>query len=344
MIDTIVCDKQSEQIGVALLGEGIVKEIEFVNEARAAEGSIYLGKITHKLDLAHDKVGFFIDINDGHDAFLNADEYGLKEVNYTEGQSIVVQVAQEKRAEKGARVVRAIQFVGERIVYCPYRMTIEASPRIEDKEKLAEYKEKVLENTTGQEGWILRTSAVEVPFEEIAKEMVELRNLYDDVRIKARSAKAPALLYAKTAPLFDEIKRYQNSLHTVIVNNHNVEAELKEKFGDKFEIAYEVNPFEEHGLEDAISEALLKEVKLPSGGRICIEETRACICIDVDSGNDNGKGSISALNQEAAVEIAKQIRLRNLSGNLDQRTGNFVWLWSANRFCKISNLTYMNWK
>ncbi len=315
-IDTIIFEKYNSAVRLAEIENSELKELIFANENNASEGNIYLGKITKKIELAHDKVGFFIDINDGHDAFLNAEEYGLKEVNYTEGQSIVVQVAQEKRAEKGARVVRAIQFVGERIVYCPYRMTIEASPRIEDKEKLAEYKEKVLENTTGQEGWILRTSAVEVPFEEIAKEMVELRNLYDDVRIKARSAKAPALLYAKTAPLFDEIRRYQNSLHTVIVNNHNVEAELKEKFGDTFEIAYEVNPFEGHGLEDEISDALLKEVKLPSGGRICIEETRACVCIDVDSGNDNGKGSISALNQEAAIEIAKQIRLRNLSGKI----------------------------
>ncbi len=75
-------------------------------------------------------------------------------------------------------------------------------------------------------------------------------------------------------------------------------------------------PVEELGLEDAISDALLKEVKLPSGGRLSIEETKACVCIDVDSGTDNGRGSISALNQEAAVEIAKQIRLRNLSGKI----------------------------
>ena len=307
-IDTIIFEKNNAIIRMAELENFELKEVIFANENSASEGNIYLGRITKKIELAHDKIGFFIDINDGHDAFLNAEEFGLKDVNYTEGQSIVVQVAQEKRAEKGAKVVRALQFVGERIVYCPYRMSVEASPRIEDKEKLAEYKEKVLENTTGQEGWILRTSAVDVPFDEIAKEMIELRKLYDDVRIKARSAKAPALLYAKNAPLFDEIRRYQNSLRLVVVNNHNVETELKETFADKFEIAYEVNPFEEHGLEDEISDALLKEVKLPSGGRICIEETRACVCIDVDSGNDSGKGSISALNQEAAVEIAKQIR------------------------------------
>ncbi len=315
-IDTIVYEKHNSAATLALLEDGNLLELIFANENAAAEGNIYLGRITRKIELAHDKVGFFIDINDGHDAFLNAEEYGLKDVNYNEGQSIVVQVSQEKRAEKGAKVVRSIQFVGEHIVYCPYRMTVEASPRIEDKEKLAAYREKVLEHTTGQEGWILRTSSVDVPFAVIAAEMENLRNTYDAVRMKARSAKAPALLYAKASPLQEEINRCAESLRRVIVNNHNIENELKEEFAGRFDIDYMPEPVEELGLEDAISDALLKEVKLPSGGRLSIEETKACVCIDVDSGADNGRGSISALNQEAAVEIAKQIRLRNLSGKI----------------------------
>lgn len=315
-IDTIVYEKKNASFSLALLEDGGLKELAFGNENSAAEGNVYLGKITRKIELAHDKVGFFVDIDDGRDAFLNAEEFGLKEVNYTEGQSIVVQVAQEKRAEKGARVVRAIQFFGDYIVYCPYRLTVEASPRIEDKDKLAEYKDKVLEHTTGQEGWILRTASVEVPFEKIAAEMEKLRNTYDEVRMKARTAKAPALLYAKTAPLYEEINRYLSGLQKVIVNNHNLENELREKFAAQFEVEYMNDPFVALGLEDAIAEALLKNVKLPSGGRLSIEETKACVCIDVDSGSDNGRGSLSALNQEAAVEIARQIRLRNLSGKI----------------------------
>ena len=75
-------------------------------------------------------------------------------------------------------------------------------------------------------------------------------------------------------------------------------------------------PFAEYGLEEAISEALQKTVRLKSGGRIHIEETRACVAIDVDSGDDKSNGSITRLNSEAAVEIARQIRLRNLSGKI----------------------------
>lgn len=99
-IDTIVYEKKNASFSLALLEDGGLKELAFGNENSAAEGNVYLGKITRKIELAHDKVGFFVDIDDGRDAFLNAEEFGLKEVNYTEGQSIVVQVAQEKRAEK----------------------------------------------------------------------------------------------------------------------------------------------------------------------------------------------------------------------------------------------------
>ena len=262
------------------------------------------------------KVGFFVDIADGKDAFLNAEEAGLNEANMTEGQSLVVQVAQEQRAEKGAKVVRSIQIVGPHLVYCPYRLHVDASPRIEDKEKLAEYKEKVIENTTGQEGWILRTSSVEVPFDVLAEEMKSLREIYEGVRIKARNAKAPALLYAKADPLAEYIMRSQPALTKVVVNNHNVENELKEAFKGEFAVEYMAEPFAEYGLEEAISEALQKTVRLKSGGRIHIEETRACVAIDVDSGDDKSNGSITRLNSEAAVEIARQIRLRNLSGKI----------------------------
>lgn len=315
-IDTIVCEKKSSQIGLALIGNGKVKELEFADENRASEGSIYLGRITHKLELAHDKVGFLVDIKDGKDAFLMEEEIGLPESNISEGQSLMVQVSQEARAEKGAKLVRSIQLVGEYIVYCPYRLDVGSSSRIEDKVKLQEYKNLVIENTTGQEGWILRTSSVDVDFDLIAKEMEELRNQFEAIMKKGRNVTAPELLYKKGNPLFDAINNHQKTLKKIITNSRNVEAEVKEKFGDAFEVEINSEPFAEMGVEDVIFEALDKNVNLAGGGRITIEETRACVAIDVDSGNDRGNGSISRLNNEAAIEIASQIRLRNLSGKI----------------------------
>ena len=316
MTDTLVYEKKSNLARLAMLEDGVLQEVEYVDEAKASEGSIYLGKITHKLELAHEKTGFFVDIKDGKDAFLMAEEHGMGESNLQEGQSLLVQVSQERRAEKGAKLVRSIQLVGENIVYCPYRMDVGASSRIENKEKLDEYRRKVFENTTGQEGWILRTSSVDVPFEVIAEELATLRNTFESVMKKARAVSAPALLYAKGSPLYDAIGRYAKSLKRIVVNNHNIEEELKTKYGDAYEIEYQTEPFEEAGLEDEIYEALNKVIYLPDGGRVIIEEARACTAIDVDSGDDHGNGGISRLNNEAAVEIAKQIRLRNLSGKI----------------------------
>ena len=81
-------------------------------------------------------------------------------------------------------------------------------------------------------------------------------------------------------------------------------------------VEYSTKPFEEYGIEEALQNALEKCVKLPSGGRIFIEETKAFVAIDVDSGEGTTQGNFGLLNQEAAKEIANQIMLRNLSGKI----------------------------
>ena len=314
-IDTIIYESANDTARIALLNNGDLRELEIIEANRALEGNIYLGKICRKIELANGKQGFFVELSDGREAFLNAEEHGLDELKICEGQSLVVQVAQEKRAEKGPKVTRAIQFVGDNLFYCPYRMNVEASSKIADKQKAEEYRELVLENTTGQEGWIIRTSAINEAKENIVAEMSYLRSLFDAVRLAARNQKAPALLHTKANPIFDYLNKYKNELSKVVLNNRNLEAEINERFED---ISTEIiaEPFAEYGLEDAIVEALNPTVKLKSGGRITIQETKAFVAIDVDSGKDKGNGSISHLNVEAAIEIAKQIRLRNLSGKI----------------------------
>ncbi|MDR1694062.1 MAG: ribonuclease E/G [Lactobacillaceae bacterium] len=316
MIDTLVYENKDSLSAIALLEKKELKEIEFSDSNGVSEESVYLGKVTHKLDLANGKTGFFINIGDTQDAFLNTDEQGLDDDKITEGQSLVVQVSSERRAEKGAKVIRSIKLAGRNLVYCPYMMGVQVSSKIRQHPGVEDYRQLVSDNITGQEGWILRTSSVEVEPEVILDEMVELRNLYEDIRKKARVQKAPSLLYTKGSPLQKYINIYKSSINTIVVNSHNVEKELKEEYGGEFDIVYSKNPFDDYGLDEAINDALYKEVKLKNGGRITIEETKAFVAIDVDSGDGNGAGSISSLNSDAAREIVKQIRLRNLSGKI----------------------------
>ncbi len=315
-IDTIIYDKNTTVSGIALLEENLPVELEIITNTQALSGNIYLGKIIRKISVAGNKEGFFIDLGNGLEGFLNAEENGLSETKLTEGQSIIVQVSQERRAEKQARLVRSIQLVGHYLVYCPYRLRVEASSKIKDKQKMFEYMEKVRNLTHSQEGWILRTASVDTEFANIEQEMEELHNLYEQIRIKARSSQAPCLLYAHPDSVFEYIKRYQNSLHKIITNNHNIENEIKANYHNTIDVEYCINPFEKYGIDEVISEALEKEILLKGGGCIHIEETKACVAIDVDSNKDIGGGSLNRINEEAAYEIIRQIRLRNLSGKI----------------------------
>ena len=311
-IDTIVYEKKNNIVRVAGLEGGCLSSLEIVDLNNAAEGNVYLGRVTKKIELPNGKRAYFVDLGENKEAFMNAEERGRDELNANEGQEVIVQVLQEQRAEKGAKVIRSLQFVGQNLVYCPYKMNIEISSKIDDKLKAEDLTNLVRENTTSQEGWIVRTSAAKVATKEILAEMDILREKFDSVRQKAKTSKAPTLLMERNNVLIETINRNINNVSKIVVNDHVLEKAL----GEDFDVEFTANPFETYGLEDAILEALQKEISLPNGGRINIEETRACVAIDVDSGEDDGKGSLGRLNIEAAKEIARQIILRNLSGRI----------------------------
>ena len=310
--EKIIFDRNDEAAGIAVFDETGLMEIDIYNDNRAIEGNVYLGRISKKISLANDRIGFMVNIGDGREAFLNSYEPTLKEANMNEGQSVVVQVAQEKRAEKGAKVVRNIQLAKTYLVYCPFKFDVEASYKIEDIEKAAAYKKFVQEHSQGQEGWILRTASTEATEAQLLEEMALLREIYENIRKKARTLTAPAVLYTKENPLFEYIRRYKDSLKEIVVDTPKLKEQVEAVFSGTVTLQKEA--FEEFGIDDAIVEALNRTVKLKHGGNLHIEETRAFVAIDV-AGKRN-VGDLDSLNIEAAKEIARQIRLRNLSGKI----------------------------
>ena len=312
--DTIVYEKKNNVTRLAVLNEGKMVEFDSFNENAAIEGNVYLGRITHKLELANGKTAFKVNIGDVQEAFLSAFEPDLKEVNMSEGQSVVVQISQEKHAEKGAKLVRNIQIVGTTVAYRPFKMGVEVSSKLTDKDQIKAYRSAVWNNMQGQEGWAIRTAAVDFDIDTVLEEMVKLRSIYETIRKNARTATAPALLYTRENPLYEYIRRYKDTLTKIVLNNHNLEADIQ-NFID-LDVQYESEPFEEYGLEDQLIEAINKVASLKAGGKICIEQTKACVTVDVDSGSIKEGDNIDALNIEAAHEIAHQIRLKNLSGKI----------------------------
>jgi Rne/Rng family ribonuclease len=313
--DTVIYEKQDQDACLAVLSNGKLCEFELFNEGGATEGNVYLGRIEKKINLSEDKTGFMVNMGDDKSAFMSSQEKGLLEVNMTEGQCVVVQVSKEAHADKGAKLVRAIQIPGTYLVYRPFGSYVDVSTKITDEEKSQELHDAVSKNrSTQQEGWVVRTASADANINDVVEEMSELRSIYENIRIKARTASAPALLYTKENPLFDLIRRHQDSIKTVVVNDHNLEEKVQTVFSG--EVKYIADPSEEYGIQDMLQIAMEKTTKLPSGGRIHIEETKAFVAIDVDSAGDIGRGQIDNLNKEAAIEIARQIILRNLSGKI----------------------------
>lgn len=313
--DTIIYEKSGTDACLAVLDNGQLREFEVFNENGATEGNVYLGRIVKKVNLSEDRNGFMVNISDDKEAFMNAAEKGLLEVNMTEGQCVVVQVSKEARAEKGAKLVRAVQIPGTYLVYRPFGSYIDISTKITDEEKAEDLRKAVTQNVSAQqEGWVVRTAAAEADINVVVEEMNELRSIYENIRIKARSASAPALLYAKENPLFDLIRRYRDDLNTVVINDHNLEEKVKAVFSG--EVKFDKDPSETYGIQDMLQVAMQKTTKLPCGGEIHIEETAAFVAIDVDSAGFIARGQTDTLNQEAAREIARQIILRNLAGKI----------------------------
>lgn len=311
--DTLIYEKKNDVVRLAAMQSGQMLEFDTYSEQAAGEGNVYLGRITHKLELAGGHTAFKVDIGDSMEAFLSISDNDSNTMS--EGQSVVVQVSQEKHADKGAKLTRNIQIVGTTVVYRPFRMGVDVSSKITDKDQIKLYRSAVWNNMQGQEGWAVRTSAVDFDVETLTEEMVKLRSIYEGIRVRARNAKAPALLYKREDPLYEYIRRYRDSLQKIVVNSHNTEEDVR-NFIDTAEAVYEVNPFEKHGLEDQLIEALQKTISLKNGAKINIEQTLACVTIDVDSGSIKEGDNLYDLNNSAATEIVRQIRLKNLSGKI----------------------------
>ena len=311
MIDKILVEQKNNVKKIACMDGGDLVEFFVVDWNKANEGNIYLGKISKKIVTANNKKAYFVNIGDTKEAFINAEEKNLEDLEALEGQDIIVQVSQEQRAEKGARVVRFLRLAGVYLVYDPYGDKINISNKIEDEEIRNNLINIVSQNVTSG-GFTIRTSALLASVDDILAEMKYLENLFKSIINKAKSSKSPCLLYAQDNIIEEIISRQNTSLNKIIVDNHVLEEDLL-KFGD---VEYDKNAFENNGVLEMIDEALQKEVNLKCGGRVIIEETKAFVSIDVDSGEGYAQGGFNRLNNEASVEIAKQIILRNLSGKI----------------------------
>src|SRR5690554_759122 len=246
-----------------------------------------------------------------------------------EGQFLMVQVIKDPLGTKGARLSTHISIAGRMLVYLPFEPHIGISQRIDSESERIQLRERVARLMTDDEsgGFIVRTQAEGATDEELAADCSYLRTLWVAIQEKLKTLPAPALLYADlTLPqrvLRDMVTPATNS---IMVDSRSTTQELIE-WAQRYtpsvverirHYSGERPLFDTANVDDEIARALSRRVDLKSGGYLIIDQTEALTTVDVNTGGyvggRNFGDTIFKTNLEAAVAIARQLRLRNLGG------------------------------
>ncbi|MDK8762645.1 translation initiation factor IF-2 N-terminal domain-containing protein [Corynebacterium sp. MSK218] len=331
------------QVGV--LEDDLLVEHFVTTEAHPSQiGNIYLGRVQNVLPSME---AAFVDIGQGRNGVLYAGDVdwralgiggrGRKIENALKsGDQILVQVAKDPIGHKGARLTTQISLAGRFLVYVPGGRSAGISRKLPapERKRLKGILERVI---PGDGGAIIRTAAENVPEEDIATDVNRLHSMWEDISARAAHEKAtkgakpvtmyeePDLLIKVVRDLFNEdfstlVVDGQRSYNTVSAYVDSMAHDLADRV-----VRYDAS---EHDGEDAFStyrideqlhKALSRKVWLPSGGTLIIERTEAMTVIDVNTGKFTGSGgnleeTVTRNNLEAAEEIVRQMRLRDMGG------------------------------
>ncbi|MFV0438496.1 MAG: ribonuclease E/G [Desulfopila sp.] len=244
-----------------------------------------------------------------------------------EGQTILVQVSKDPIGTKGARLTCHVTLPCRNLVYIPLTDHIGVSRKIEDEETRARLKEAIESIRPQGAGFIVRTVAENASTGELEADMEFLLHLWEEIQDLEKQASVPALVYEDLDITLRSVRDlFTSDVDRLIIDEeasfHKIEKFVKTfapELKGKLSLYRGDTPlFEEHGIEVEISRAIEKKVWLRSGGYIIIESTEALSVIDVNTGRFVGKNNLNETifktNMEAAIEIAYQLRLRNIGG------------------------------
>ena len=332
---------QPEELRVALVDGQWLYDLDIENRNREQKKSnIYKGRITRVepsleaafVDYGAERHGFLPlkEISREYFTKNSGDSDGrikIKDV-LKEGTEVIVQIDKEERGNKGAALTTFISLAGRYLVLMPNNpraggisRRIEGEDRAELKDALGE-----VEVPNGM-GVIIRTAGVGRSAEELQWDLNYLLQLWDSIATAAKSATAPAFLFQESNVIIRAIRDYlRQDVGEVIVDNKEAFdlaagfiQQVMPNYRSKVKLYQDDIPlFNRYQIESQIETAFQREVKLPSGGSIVIDVTEALVAIDINSSRATKGGDIeeTALqtNLEAADEIARQLRLRDMGG------------------------------
>ncbi|KYH31818.1 Rne/Rng family ribonuclease [Neomoorella mulderi] len=335
----ILIQVDAEETAVAVLEDGRLMEIYLERAAKARlVGNIYKGRVANVLPGMQ---AAFVDIGLEKNAFLFVDDTtGLEALEgeipprsrrrisdvVREGQEILVQVVKEPQGSKGARVTTQITLPGRYLVLMPTVNYIGISRRIGSEEERERLKTLARAVKPRRMGLIVRTAAAGAGLEELREDSRALSRTWKRIREMARRSKAPRLLH-HDVELSLRILRdlYTEDVSRLLVNSRDtynrvieILAERAPDLRRRVVLRDGADLFALYGVQNQVEEALKRKVWLKCGGYLVIDQMEALTAIDVNTGKYVGRHNLAdtvlTTNLEAAVEVARQLRLRNIGG------------------------------
>lgn len=330
------CDSRATRVALLEKGKLVELDIERPLQYRVV-GNLYKGTVANVLPGMQ---AAFIDIGLSKNAFLYVDDIftdlddespppsrnAIEKMLHV-GEEIMVQVIKEPYGNKGARVTGQITIPGRYLVLVPGADYIGVSKRIESQAERERLRREVEKLKPDQLGLIIRTVAEGVDNEVMAQDLQFLVQLWNRILNRFQQKLAPAILYQDLS-LTCRIARdlFVEEFSSFLIDNNHEYDKVREivdyispHLKDKVKLYQEEQPiFERFGIENEIEKALARQVWLKSGGYLVFDETEALTVIDVNTGRYIGRRNLAdtilKTNLEAAEEIARQIRLRDIGG------------------------------
>jgi len=329
----------ADRTQIAVIEDGVMVE-HYVNRNSNVSyvGNVYLGRVQNVLPSME---AAFVDIGKGRNAVLYAGEVNWDAAGISEsqprkietvlktGQPVLVQVTKDPIGQKGARLTSQISLPGRHVVFVPGGGMSGISKRLPEEER-ARLKS-ILKNLIPEEsGVIVRTAAEGVSEEDLTNDVARLKAQWEDIYAKSQNPNfhAPAALYQEPDLAVRVIRDiFNEDFRKLTVQGSTAWDEITSYLGFIApELTQKIEKYTGNGdlfadfrVEEQLAKAFDRKVYLPSGGSLVIDRTEAMIVIDVNTGKFIGKGgnleeTVTKNNLEAAEEIARQLRLRDLGG------------------------------
>lgn len=335
-----------DMVEVVLTEDGVVREyyVEMTQQAKI-RGNIYKGVINN---IDTNLQAAFVNYGNVKNGFLQIDEvhpeYYLQPHEPTKGrkyppiqkvlktgQEVLVQVVKEPNGSKGAFLTTWLSLAGRFLVLTPGQEQIGISRKVEDGEERNRLRELIRGLEPGEGlGAIVRTVSAGTSKTTLQKDLSFLKRVWKDIRKRATTEKVPSLIYQEPGLASRSVRDYlSDDVSEVWVDNAETAEAIREmasllfpRKGDLVHLyeRHDKTLWEHFGLLNQIEQVHSREVLMPSGGRLVFDQTEALMAIDINSGKIGGKTNFEAMafrtNMEAATAIARQLRLRDIGGQI----------------------------